>query len=103
MFSGGLRGLCVSDDRGVVAFGSLRCSLYDGSASVALRVDNASYRLLFGLCLSPPCNLACVVVAFSMCMRVLSSGVASFSSIGVQSLTLLPTWGPSVSVAYLST
>ena len=73
---------------GIVSLGSLRCSWYVGSASVALTVDSASSRLLFGRCLSPLCSLACMVVAFNMYMRVCPSGVVHFSSIGVHSFTL---------------
>ena len=59
----------------VGAFGSLRCSWDTGSVKVALNVDSASSRLLFGRCLSPLCRLACITVSFSMCMRVRTFGV----------------------------
>ena len=60
--------MCTFGDMIVVAFGRFTCSWDDGSVKVTLRVDSASSKLLLVRCLSPLCSLACITVAFSMCM-----------------------------------
>jgi hypothetical protein len=65
------------------ALGSLRYSWVAGSASVALSVDSAFFRLVVGLDISPLCSLACTAVALSMYMWVCPCLVVRFSCNGV--------------------
>ena len=71
----------------VVSLGSLRCSWFARSESVAFRVDSVVSRLLGGRGLSPLRILADIASVFNIKMRVCPSVVIHFSSCGVQSFT----------------
>ena len=65
-----------------------------GSANVALRVDSAASRLLFECVLSLQYSLTCIIVAFSMYIRVRPFGVVRFSVLVSIVLILPPIGGP---------
>ena len=72
----------------VMCLGSLLCSWFAGSISVAARVDRVVYSLGWGRGLSPLCSFACNDVTLSIWSCVCPDFIVSVSSILVQSLTL---------------
>ena len=70
-----------------VGLGSLWCSWCAGCVSVVARVDRAISSFGGGWGLSPVCRLACIALAFSICICVCPVAVICFSKRLVQSHT----------------